>query len=305
MSSCKKVDTHKELGDAGETIVKLTVSDSAYRLVAVNAVTTSQVVGLLQVRRDVPNEAELNSTTKVVIIQDQGIVTSYNTKFNKEYVALPESSYSANADNPRNGNTWTVTFNPGEFIKDLKISINNAAGLDFSKQYALGFRIQSVDGNGKISQVVNQKTVVVEVGIKNRWDGEYRVTGSLTDLTTTAITGFYPITFQLVTTGANTVAVIDKFYGFQTHSITNAGSRSRYGDYGLNLTFDPATNKITSVVNSFGQPASNGRSAALDPTGINAYDPATKTIKIKYLMLQPGTTVRTIFDETWVYQGPR
>ena len=147
--------------------------------------------------------------------------------------------------------------------------------------------------------------MVVEVGIKNKWDGIYTVTGTLVDLTTTTITGSYPMSWDLRTSGANTLAVYDKTFGAQTHPIASAGAISQYSTFGLNITVDPVTNKITGVVNPFGQPAANGRSAALDPSGVNAYDPATKTFRIKYYMLQPGTTIRTTFDETWTFSAAR
>jgi hypothetical protein len=106
------------------------------------------------------------------------------------------------------GNDYTLTFNAGEFYKQLKITIPNATVLDPNKKYALGFKIASVDNDGKIS--ASEKQVVVEVGIKNKWDGVYAVNGNMVDLTTSTITGLYPLTWELRTTGANSLAVFDK-----------------------------------------------------------------------------------------------
>lgn len=299
---CRKPAIPEQAEGKGATIVRIPPGNG-FRLSAIDLVTTSQAFGVLDVYRDAPGEAALNSTTKVVITEDASVITAYNTAHGSTYIPLPATAFTVDPSNPKTGNDYTLTFNPGEFYRQLKIVVPNATVLDPNKKYALGFTISSVDNNGKVSATENQ--VVVEVGLKNKWDGVYTVNGTMVDLTTATITGTYPLSWELKTTGANTLAVFDKGRGTQTHNILSAGALSQYGTFGLNLTIDPATNKITSVVNPFGQPAANGRSAALDPTGVNAYDPATRTFRIKYFMLQPGTTVRTTFDETWVFSSAR
>ena len=302
-ASCKKDDI-EELGDAGQTIVKIP-SDDGVNLIAMDLVSTAQNINLLEIRRDVHSEASLNSTLTVKVVEDPQGVADYNAAHNTNYTVLPTTAYTIDPSNPKVGNEYTVTFAPGEFVKYIKVQVPDATVLNPNSKYATFFTISSVEGNGKASADLDAS--LVEVGVKNRWDGVYKVTGTMVDLTNATLTGYYPLTFELRTTGANTVAVFDKSQGTQTHLILSGTSLSQYGSYGLNLTFDPATNKITSITNSYGQ-LSGGfqRSAALDPTGVNAYDPVTKTIKIKYLLQQgAGFTTRTIFDETWVYTGPR
>jgi hypothetical protein len=299
---CQKPDIPEQAVGKGSTIVRIPPG-TGFRLAAIDLVTTPQTFGLLDVYRDAPSEAALNSATKVVITEDAAIVTAYNAARGTSYIALPTTAFSIDPSNPKVGNDYTLTFNAGEFYKQLRITVPNATVLDPNRKYALGFKISSVDNNGKIS--ASEKQVVVEVGIKNRWDGVYTVTGTMVDLTNATLTGYYPLTWELRTTGSNTLAVFDKSQGTQTHLILSGTALSQYGSFGLNITIDPATNKVTSIVNSFGQPSANGRSAALDPSGINAYDPATKTFRIKYFLLQPGTTVRTTFDETWSFSGVR
>ena len=87
---------------------------------------------------------------------------------------------------------------------------------------------------------------------------------------------------------------------------------SGYGSFSPVLTFNPTTNAITGVYNRYGTApsyvSSNGRSAALDPSGYNDYNPSTKTIRIKYFMIQPSVVPvgpRTFIDEEWKYVGPR
>ena len=299
---CKKPAIPEQADGKGSTIVRMSPG-SGFKLVSIDLSTTPQTFSIADIYRDVPGEGALNTTSKVVITESASIIADYNAAHNTNYIPLPASAFTTDPSNPKVGSDYTLTFGPGDFYKQLKITVPNATVLDPNKKYAFGFKIASVDNNGKISASDNE--LVVEVGLKNKWDGVYTVTGTMVDLTSAALTGYYPLTWELRTTGANTLAVFDKSQGTQTHLISNNGSLSQYGSFGLNITMDPITNKITSIVNSYGQPSANGRSAALDPTGINAYDPATKTFKIKYFMLQPGTTVRTTFDETWVFSSVR
>ncbi len=250
-------------------------------------------INLVTVR--VAAEQPVTEDVQVTVRLDPALVTAYNAKNNTKYVAPASNIYKI--DN------LVVTIPNGSqegYLKFTAKPSDIAAG-----EYALGVSLVSVSNPGYILSG-NFKSQVVIIGVKNRYDGLYKVTGSLIDLVVPTITGLYPLNWELVTNGANSVTVVDKDYtGTPTHIISSGGAASQYGSFGLIVNFDPATNKITNIVNYYGQPAPNGRSAALDPTGVNAYDPATRTIKIKYNLLQPGTTVRTRFDETWNYIGPR
>jgi hypothetical protein len=299
---CQKPDIVEQATGKGSTIVRMP-PESGFKLVSIDLANTSQTFAVADIYRDASSESALNATSKVVITETPALVTAYNSAHGTSYIALPSTAYTVDPANPKTGTDFTMTFAPGEFYKQLKITVPNATVLDPNKKYAFGFKLASADNDGKVSAA--EKEVVVEVGLKNKWDGVYAVNGTMVDLTTATITGTYPLTFELRTTGSNTLAVFDKSTGTQTHLILSGGAGSQYGTFGLNITIDPTTNKITNVINSFGQPSANGRSAALDPTGENSYDPATKTFKIKYFMLQPGTTVRTTFNETWVFTGPR
>ncbi|MBL7970854.1 MAG: hypothetical protein JNL03_04965 [Prolixibacteraceae bacterium] len=68
---------------------------------------------------------------------------------------------------------------------------------------------------------------------------------------------------------------------------TAAGGASAWGSFCPVFKFDDNGN-IIEVINDYGQPASNTRSAVLDPTGVNKYDPATKSFKVSYYMVQPS-----------------
>lgn len=140
----------------------------------------------------------------------------------------------------------------------------------------------------------------------NRWDGRYNVEGTLTDFKEPVYEWPGTREYRLETNSPTQVTLISKDLGIAGHVIKNGINLSYYGTFGLIVNFDPATNKITSITNSYGQPSSSGRSAVLDPSGVNTWDPVTKNIKIKYWMDEAGFTGhRTAFDETWVYIGAR
>jgi hypothetical protein len=141
----------------------------------------------------------------------------------------------------------------------------------------------------------------------NPWDGKYRFEGTLTDHKDPAFV--WPgntYLYNLETMSPTQVKVISVNLGIAGHILKNGINETYYGTFGLLVNFDPATNKITSISNSYGQPSASGRTAVLDPSGVNTWDPVTKNIKIKYWMDEAGFAGhRTSFDETWVYIGAR
>jgi Domain of unknown function (DUF1735) len=307
-SSCEKADKVDPIGDGGQTIVKI-VDPSGEGKIAINigVVTTAQVLNMVDIRRDVPNEAQLNRTMKVIVEDAPGAVSDYNAQHGSSFEAIPPSQYIIDPANPKVGNNYMVTFNPGEFAKPIKFTIPNATLLDLNKQYAFGFTLKSVDADGKIA--AEAKTIVVEVGPVNKWDGVYKVTGNMLDVANATFLSSYPLTFHLITTGANTCDAYDPDYGIYGHIFDAGGSPNYYGSFMPALTFDPATYVITSATNLWGQGSGpNVRSCRLDPTGVNAVD-GSRNIKIKYIMSQapPAAFVgdRVFFDETWTYVGPR
>lgn len=141
----------------------------------------------------------------------------------------------------------------------------------------------------------------------NPWDGKYRLEGTLTDAKDPAFV--WPgntYLYNVETVSSTQIRLISIDLGFAGHLLKNGINLTYYGTFGLLVNFDPATNKITSITNSYGQPSASGRTAVLDPSGINTWDPVTKNIKIKYWMDEAGFAGhRTSFDETWVYIGAR
>ncbi|MDB5231416.1 MAG: hypothetical protein JWN76_2221 [Chitinophagaceae bacterium] len=270
-NACKKVELTKELGDRGQTIVKFMTAPTSsshglnYNLTNFQIATTPQVVDVVDIRRDVPSEAELSKTMVVTVKDDPAAIAAYNNANGTSLVALPTSAYTIDASNPKNGTDYTVTFGPGEFAKPLKISLTNASTLDLTKSYAIGLTIVvAVTGaDGRVS--FDNRTTVVELGPLNKYDGVYKLSGSTLRAGDPDKTGtFSPVEMKLITIAANDVIYNDL-------QVWADGTGVGIGQPVLSV--NPATNKVT-VTSSGG--------ATNVPGPLNYYDPATKTFYLDF-----------------------
>jgi len=340
-TACKKANVATPLGDAGQTLVKIINAGTPAVVIKnpVDFVPTPTRILAVQLRRDVPSETELSKTMIVTVKDDTAAVRAASAG----YIQLPTAFYTLEIDGVKTGGqggTFTFTFKPGEFAKNIFVIIPNATLFNPSDLYALGFTILTADAGGKIS---TQKSIVVEIGAKNNYDGIFAVTGPMVDLTGSPFTQWNNPAYgpfqaanggaweaHLVTAGASRVIVVDQtIWGSCGHPMLNAGANSGFGSYGLVVDFNPATGAIADIHNYYGNPAnaatnlgnpasgtgaplfaaSNTRRATLDPSGVNAVQ-GNKDILIKYFMLQSSVVpappnIRVTFNETWKFIGPR
>lgn len=306
LTSCVK-NEQGEFNSSGSTLVKLPQGSEEKVALALDFKPGFQDLVLLDVRRDAPTSADLQKAVVVTIKNDPSIVAAYNSAHGANYIALPSAAYTVDPGNPFNGTEWTVTFNPGEHAKPILIKLD-ASKLDLSQKYALGFTITNATAGAKISNGL--QSAMIEVGVKNKYDGQYRVTGTMVDAANATLTGYFPQDVDLITTGEASVVMVPWDLGIPGHLILSGTSLSYYGSFGPVFTFDLATNKVISVTNSYGQPASNTRSAEVDPSGANVWDASTKDLRVKYFMKQPSVitsppNIRVYFDELFDYLGPR
>ncbi len=234
---------------------------------------------------------------------------------------LPADEYSINLDGK---------IAAGQIVDTLQLEIKKSSNLDPNKVYALGLELVSADNGYQVA--ANLKEVLIKIVIKNKYDGIYKISGTYLDVSPAGadFTSRYPLYYFLVTTGPGSVDVYMFLNGefVPAYAFTSSVGPQYYGRWGLQLFFNTATDAVSDIRNYYGDPAnpanfvgdpsggtgapdyiaSNTRKASLDPTGINAYDPATKTIKIKYFMLQPSVVPsgpRGFFDETWEFVESR
>lgn len=194
---------------------------------------------------------------------------------------------------------------PANAAKTLQVVINRT-GLSADTVYALNFKIEKADG-GKIAN--GSQTIRVKFDLRNRWDGRYKVTGNFVDIASPTLT-FTEQEVSLITNGPASVIMIPKDLGIPGYLILSGTSLSYYGSFGPVFNFNPANNAVVSVINSYGQPASNTRSAEIDPSGTNKWDPATKSMAVKFYQKQPNTIttpphIRVYFNNTFIYLGTR
>ena len=235
---------------------------------------------------------------QVTLALDPAVVSAYNTAHGTTYAIPAPNLYSIPS--------LTVTIPAGQKTANLRFTAqpHNL----FGDEYALGVRLVSTsDPNVKLSG--NRNTQVVGLTIRNKYDGEYTMTGTMVDVTNAALVAKSPQRVHLITTGSNSVYLHNAGTNVASFKdlfpILNGTAESAYGSFTPEFTFD-ANNNVISVVNAYGQPASNGRSASLDPSGINKWDPATRTLRVKWFMTQPPTPgIRTTFDFTFTYVGQR
>ncbi len=293
-SSCDKAEKAEPLGDAGQTIVKML--QVSKKTINVELINTPQPLNMVDIRRDVPNAGELNKTMKVIVEDDPGAVTDYNAKNGTAFIAIPTALYAIDAANPKVGNDYTVTLNPGEFAKWLKFSLPNALALDLSKTYAFGFTIKSADANGKIA--VASKTIVVEIGVKNQWDGRYKLNGYFNH---PSYTGFYETNkIELRTAGANVLDMFCTIWDEYAHPFNvGGGTLNRFA----NVAPRYIVNANNSISLSNGGP---GNTLNFVPAigANNRYDPTSKIFYIQHGYQNAAGAYR-IWTDTLAYIGPR
>jgi hypothetical protein len=300
LNSCDKVEKVETVGDAGPTIVKIRGVDKT--LINVNLVSTPQVLNMVDIRRDAANTAELNKTMTVVIKDEPGAVSTYNTTHGTNFVPIPAALYTIDPSNPKVGSDYTVTLQPGEFAKNLKFNLPSALALDLNKQYAFGFSIKSVDAGGQIS--ATDKTIVVEIGAKNQWDGVYRLKSKFFLHPTYGVfPGFESDKFELHTAGSSTMNKYWAEYAeySQPFVIDATGALNRFGGLSLQFIINPTTNAITITNNG---PDNTTALEAVTTGYNNRYDPATKTFYIAFGYRNAAGALR-FWGDTLTYLRPR
>ncbi|MGH2642685.1 MAG: DUF1735 domain-containing protein [Chitinophagaceae bacterium] len=208
------------------------------------------------------------------------------------YELLPDSLYTADS--------WNLTVSAGQRQARMNFKIATSK-MDLDGKYVLPVTITqaSID-------ISSWNHLMIYFTPKNKYDGKYTVTGKFVDMTNPAFTDKYPMSVSLVTQGASSVAYFDNdlnggTFGYLFYTGTGG---SYYGNWAPVFIFDN-DNNVVEVVNYYGQGTnSSKRSGRLDPAGVNKFDPATKTLKVSYYMVQAGAD-RCHFEENFDYKGPR
>lgn len=250
----------------------------------------------INVQYDGSGDAPSDITVNLAL--DANLLNKYNTENGTSYTVPPSAVYTMPS---------SLVIKKGTRSAQGQVKITNNSSFDFNEAYAIPLSISTTSNSAPVSG--NFGKAVYSFGVRNVYDGHYTVTANspMVDAANGGLTGNYPMDVYLVTVGANSVVMVDNAIGTPSHSIKNGSSTSYYGSFAPVLNFDPSgSGVIVSVTNYFGQPAGNGRSAEMDPSGVNKRS-ADKNIQVKYWMNQPAviTPHRTYFDETFTYLGDR
>lgn len=292
-ASCIKKEV-TDLKDEGNTLIKILGGDNPFAISAnfIDFVNTPQQLLGIDLRRDANSQQSLQTPMTVVIKDDTAAVHAADPS----YVIMPSSWYTIQSEVSKvggSGGTFTFEFKPGDFAKQIYITVPNATLLDPSTIYALGFSISTVSGGN--ATIANARSVVVTIGAKNAYDGVYECVW--TNYHPSSNPGYTGGTTEIefVTTGANKVKMFwnspfSPFGPVYACPAILGGNLSAFGAQEPEFTIDVSTNAVT-VQNSF---VGATTFYNMVPTYRNDYDPSTKTFYVKWGYNNPGG----VFDPT-------
>ena len=270
---------------------------SAKYSVGINLASTPQAItGAVYVNLESGSPAPADITI-TLINNTTTLLNAYNTANNTAILPLPTNLYTL---------PLTLTIPAGARNAEVPITVSDASALNPNNSYAVGVSIASVDGGYIIAS--NLKNLLIEIGLKNKYDGKYRLNG---------VHNRSPYLFpfetpvEMWTTGPNSVAMYWPSGGDFGQPIGTApGAVSWYGNaVSPNFTFDPATNICTGVGLQVGNAVTLGMVtldavADANPDGpiVNRYDPVSKMMWLTFQY--NGNDLRRFYD-TLTYLGPR
>jgi hypothetical protein len=256
-------------------------------------------VEILEIRRDATDPADLNRVQTVKIAKSNSVLSDLSGAAVTE---LPRDLYQTHPDNPFDGQFWTITFQPGEFVKHLKINLKPTDLISLGR-VGLGFQLASADNNAVLSAEQNQ--VAVEIGAKNQWDGVYKVKYRLFHPTSPDITGNGTIPeWDFLSSGPTSIDwdVATVFINFPNNTLTYFGDAAGPSLL-VRMTVNP--NNTVSITNVGSRASALAFPPLVVPPGVtNHYDPATKTFYVAYSWTPTGAGTREKYD-TLTYIRPR
>ena len=238
----------------------------------------------------------------VTLAFDSMVVTSYDTANHLQIVNLDPSLFHLQSTQ--------VTIPAGSRTAVVQVNIDSTTTLDPNIKYGIGLRIANIDGGYIIAS--NQDEIVLQINVKNQYDGVYELHGQFYHPTAAPTYPTFTFTVEMWTTGANSVEMYSPDYADFLHpwSATTDGAITAFGSQSPEYTIDPVTNEVT-VQNVFpGAVTFYTMGMGYDNAGYDSHwDPATKTIYANFGYNQPGgvfdpATTRAWID-TLIYIGPR
>jgi len=262
LSSCIKEKYQIDIDDnTSRIITEFTEGRSGFASRALDFSTQTIEIDLAELR--VPPRADLNSTVQVKIAENNSLVTAAG------FTPLPAGSYTIMSYD------YTLTPEAKKAMVRVKLNPSNLIGAN----YAIGLTIQQVS-QGEISQ--NSKDILVEVKVKNDYEGEYLATGQR-------------ILYAGPTVASGIANVADfedeeKYLFTIDNNTVETDVADLIGSGWMYLEVDPATFEVTVL------PSATSPTFDLSNNGPCTYDPVTRTFTLNYKYYNAAGNLRTITE---------
>lgn len=261
LSSCLKEKYKLGIDDNTDRVTtEFTAARTPGNSVALEFGTQFIEVDLTELR--IPPRAAMNKSVQVKIAESNALVAAAG------FSALPSGAYSILS--------YDYTLTPTARKLPVRIRVNPSRLVGGA--YAIGLTIQEVS-EGEISQ--NAKEIVVEVKVKNDYEGEYYASGlrQLYAGSTTAsgVASEFPIDD-------------DKYLFTIDRNTVETDVADLIGGAWMFLEVDPATFDVTV------KPSTISPTFALSNNGPCKYNPATRTFTLNYKYFNAAGNLRTITE---------
>lgn len=248
----------------------------------------------------------------VTLARDTAAITKYNIAKKTNWAFFPENTIVSE--------NLKVTIPAGKNVGYFKLLVNTL-NVKSDDKYMIAYNIAEVPKPLSIS--ADRFYVYYKLVVKNKYDGHYSLrSGGMTDYQFGENTFIGSTTVDLVTVDDSTCIMRDSYvfnngytdpYGkpLNAHIFWSTASNgwNWYGYFCPVLHFNPNGNgQIIRVTNYFGQPDPvRGRAAALSPAPAeataSAWDPATRNVKVYYLMYDGTYKGGWMGSKTWFYDN--
>ncbi len=226
----------------------------------------------------------------VKISADPDYVEQYNTDNGTAYDPLPPAYYALD------GNEFTLT--PSEKQKTVSIKLRPSDIADGN--YALALSIAQAAG-AEVSPVANK--ILIVVAVKNKYDGIYHLKGFFTRTDNPAYNRSFETEVEMITTGANSVAMYWPDAGDYAQPFSNNGSLTAFSNVAPEVYFNTA-DQVASMVNIYGDPTT-GPFMTPYPATNSRFDGSGAVPRIFLKYYYNADPNNRIFADTLTYIGAR
>lgn len=281
--SCNYEEKDLLEGKGGVNLIRFQGLTDKFNLVAITP--EAQKVTIVTVKRDPISSGDLAQAASADLSLDAAVLDKFNNDNGTSYTLLDPSSYTFV------GSSTKVDFAAGDDHSDVAIQLD-PSGLDLSLQYAMAFVIKNPSGSYKLS--VGNDTAVVQVIIKNQYDGVYHSIGTRYNFNATSdYTGWDDVndaaTGNIASTGPWEFDTPMSTRGAATVNVHEGNSNGGFGYFNVTVNND---NTVT-----IESTAETGVNALLPlPGKTSTYDPATKTFSLYYQYTNTSGTFRVLHD---------